>query len=92
MQKDEIANYITNKIGVSPVNFSRGSTEPKELFIQIAIAIGLEFSNDMSKPELAKLIVERSGNKWHSNFESNGATVTKEGLEAVKNAVDFFLN
>lgn len=91
MQKDEIARYITSKIGVSPVNFSRGSTEPKELFVQIATAIGLEFSKDISKIELAKLIVESSGNFWHPHFESNGATVTKDGLDAVKKAVDFFL-
>ena len=91
MQKEQIAEYITNKLGVSPVSFSRGSTEPKELFVQIATAIGLEFSSSSTKPSLAKLIVESSGMKWHPHYESNGATITKAGMLAVKDAVDFFL-
>ena len=92
MGKEEIARLITDKIGVSPVIFSRGSTEPKKLFVQIANAIGLKFSEDLSKTELAKIIVESSGILWLDNFESTGGTVTKEGLLAVKNSVDFFLD
>lgn len=59
MKKDEIADYITQKLGVSSVHFSSGSTEPKELLLQIAEAIGLPDIKQLSKPEIAKLIVEK---------------------------------
>lgn len=92
MGKEEIARLITDKIGVSPVIFSRGSTEPKTLFIQTANAIGLKFAEDIAKTELAKIIVESAGIIWLEHFESSGGTVTKEGLLAVKDSVDFFLD
>jgi hypothetical protein len=90
MRKDEIASEITKKIGVTPVVFSRGSTEPKELLIQIALALGIQHHRSLSKPQLAKLIVEHSGLPWLDNYESNGSTITKRGMLALKEAVDFF--
>lgn len=90
MKKDEIAEYITQKLHVENVQFSRGSTEPKELLLQIAEAIGLPISQRLSKPEIAKLIVESSGAIWHPIYESSGSTITKQGMYALKEAIDFF--
>jgi len=91
MRKEVIANHITDLIGVTPVVFSRGSTEPKEFFVQVIEALGLDAEKDFTKPELARLIVESSGNIWLDSYESNGSTITRDGLLAVKNAVEFFL-
>lgn len=91
MKKDEIADYITQKLRVPKVQFSSGSTEPKELLLQIAEAIGIPISEDLSKPEIARMIVESSGSKWHPNYESSGSTITRAGMYALKEAIDFFL-
>lgn len=91
MNKEQLANYITHKIGVTPVVFSRGSTEPKELLTLICQAIGLDFNENSTKPELGKLIVESSGSIWQDSFESSGSTITRDGMVAIKKAVDFFI-
>lgn len=90
MKKDEIATYITQRLRVPNVQFSSGSTEPKELVIQIAEAIGLPFNEGSSKPEIAKMIVESSGRAWLPTYESSGSTITREGMYALKDAIDFF--
>lgn len=92
MLKEEIADCITDKLKLPRVTFSTGSTEPKELFVSIIDALGLEFQSRRNKPEMARLIVESAGFVWRPEFESTGATVTRQGLEAVLGAVDFFLN
>ena len=91
MKKDEIADYITEKLRMPKVQFSSGSTEPKELLLHIAEAIGLPVCDDQTKPEIARMIVESSGAKWHPTYESSGSTITKEGMYALKETIDFFL-
>lgn len=92
MLKEEISDCITDKLKLPRAIFSTGSTEPKELFINIIDALGLKFQSHRSKPEMARLIVESAGFAWRPEFESTGATVTRQGLEAVLGAVMFFLN
>ena len=92
MLKEEISDCITDKLKLPRVRFSTGSTEPKELFIGVIDALGLEYQSHRNKPEMARLIVESAGFVWRPEFESTGATVTRSGLEAVLEAVIFFLD
>lgn len=69
---------------------STGSTEPKTIFLLVNEALGLGLSPRKTKPELAKAIVEASGEVWGPSCESRGGTVTLEGLQAVRQAVRFF--
>ena len=45
----------------------------------------------LTKPEMARHIVESSGMGWNVDYESRGGTVTKAGLRAVLDAVDLFV-
>jgi hypothetical protein len=90
--KSEVAHLITSKLGLPDVHFSTGSTEPKELFIQIAECLAIDISNVSTKPTIARRIVEVSGEIWLPNYESTGSTVTMDGLKAVHSAVEFFLS
>lgn len=70
---------------------STGSTEPRAIFDLVNDRLGLGLPKTLTKPEMAKGIVECTGNRWHPEFESRGATVTRSGLEAVRDAVVFLL-
>jgi hypothetical protein len=45
----------------------------------------------LTKPELARGIVEASGGVWTATCESRGGTVTAEGIERALAAVRFFV-
>jgi hypothetical protein len=89
--KSDVANMITSKLGLPEVHFSTGSTEPKELFLQVAHCLAIDISDVNTKPSIARRIVEVSGEIWLPNYESSGSTVTIDGLKAVHSAVEFFL-
>ena len=90
--KSEVAHMITSKLGLPDVNFSTGSTEPKELFLQVADCLAIDIRDVNTKPTIARRIVEVSGDIWLPNYESTGSTVTIDGLKAVYSAVEFFLS
>ena len=69
---------------------STGSTEPKTIFLLVNDVLGLGISPKKTKPDLARGIVEASGEVWGASFESRGGTVTLDGLVAVRVAVRFF--
>lgn len=69
---------------------STGSTEPREIFVLVNDVLGLGIAPSKTKPELARAIVEASGEVWTASSESRGGTVTLEGLLAVRRAVTFF--
>ena len=70
---------------------STGSTEPKGIFVAVNDYLGLGLREELSKPDMARGIVESAGHRWLPDYESRGSTVTAAGLEAVLTAVDFFL-
>lgn len=92
MLKSEVAHLITSKLGLPDVHFSTGSTEPKELFLQVAECLAIDISDVNTKPTIARRIVESSGEIWLPDYESSGSTVTTDGLKAVYSAVEFFLS
>lgn len=89
-RKSEIVGEIARLLGVDPPPMSTGSTEPRRIFELVNDRLGLKLDSGLGKPELARGIVEASGETWHPDYESRGATVTKGGLVAVLNAVQFF--
>ena len=92
MLKSEVAHLITSKLGLPDVDFSTGSTEPKELFLQVAHCLAIDIRDVNTNPAIARRIVEISGDVWLPNYESSGSTITIDGLKAVHSAVEFFLS
>jgi len=89
--KSDIVEELALLIGVDPPPMSTGSTEPKATFILINRQLGLGLDANLTKPELARAIVEASGARWAPDCESRGGTVTYEGLLRVRAAVRWFL-
>lgn len=89
--KVEIVTEIARLIGVPPPHMSTGSTEPREIFVLVNSHLGLGIDPRTDKPGMARGIVEASGGRWAPDFESRGATVTRAGLVAVLEAVQFFV-
>ena len=90
-RKVDIVHQLAHEIGVPPPPMSSGSTEPRIIFVLVNDRLGLGVDERLSKPDLARGIVEASGENWHPDYESRGATVTKAGLLAVLDAVRYFL-
>lgn len=90
-RKSDIVSYIASMLGVEAPAMSTGSTEPREIFVLINEYCGLGITYGLTKPNLARAIVELSGSPWLATYESRGGTVTRDGLLAVQHAVEFFL-
>jgi len=88
LRKDEIVVEIARLIGVPAPPMSTGSTEPKTIFELVNRRLGLQIDPRADKPGLARGIVEADGGRWLPTYESRGATVTKDGLLAVLEAVE----
>jgi hypothetical protein len=91
VNKEEINNLIAEKVGFRAPRMSTGSTESRDLFIRVNAYLGLGLSPRLTKPEMARAIVEASGATWGPDSESRGGTVTRIGLLKVLEAVEFFL-
>jgi hypothetical protein len=89
-QKAQLVDTIAAELGVETPRMSTGSTEPKEIFLLVNDVLGLGLSSRLTKPELARAIVEASGEVWTATCESRGGTVTAEGIHKVLQAVRFF--
>ena len=92
VRKEEINNLIAEKVGFSPPKMSTGSTESRDLFLRVNAYLGLGIPKSLTKPDLARAIVEASGATWDADCESRGSTVTKVGMMKVLDAVVFFLS
>lgn len=89
--KADIVWNIAIKLGVEAPKMSTGSTEPREIFDIVNDRLGLGIDSRLTKPDMAREIVEAAGLTWNAHYESRGGTVTKLGLEAVLVAVDHFV-
>lgn len=90
-QKSDIVAAIADLLGVPAPRMSTGSTEPREIFDLVNSTLGLRLDSSLTKPELARAIVEASGEVCAAPFESRGGTVTRDGLLAVHRAVRMFV-
>jgi hypothetical protein len=84
--KQSIVDEICFICGHERLLVSKGSTEPKTVFILVSESFSLSIDPKMSKPEMAQAIVELAGMKWKSTCSSSGSTITFEGLELVLRA------
>lgn len=91
MRKDEVIEEIARLLGVESPGTSTGSTVTKQIFSHVNEVLGLGHEPSLGKTELARSIVESSGEPWLPSYESTGSTVTLAGLRAVLEAVEFFL-
>lgn len=91
-RKADIVVEIAHELGVPAPPMSTGSTEPRAIFVLVNDRLGLGLADGLTKPGLARGIVESAGFRWHPDYESRGATVTKDGLLAVLDTVRFFLH
>lgn len=89
--KADIVWDIAIRLGVEAPKMSTGSTEPREIFELVNDTLGLGIGARLTKPDMARKIVEAAGMPWNAHFESSGGTVTKVGLEAVLEAVEHFV-
>ncbi|KQO38894.1 hypothetical protein [Aeromicrobium sp. Leaf245] len=87
--KVDIVWEIAAMIGIEAPHMSTGSTEPREIFdaIDQALGLGLQRERRLTKPQMARGIVEAAGFEWSSSDESRGGTVTLDGLRRVRGAV-----
>ena len=86
--KQEVMDSVCKHLGIPAFLISTGSTEPKEFLISVAEQLGIQgLTAGMDKQELGRLIVEAGGNLWLPEFDSTGGTITKDGLEAIRETV-----
>ena len=89
--KQEVVAEIAKAIGRAAPKMSTGSTEPREIFDLVNEELALGLPSNLTKPQMAQAIVESTGQVWGADFESRGGTVTLKGLEAVRDAVRFYV-
>ena len=89
--KEDYVREIAGLLGVEAPRMSTGSTEPRAIFDLVNTTLGLGIEVNLTKPELARGIVESTGRSWNADCESSGGTVTKSGLHAVLEAVEFYV-
>ncbi|GAB2592234.1 hypothetical protein [Microlunatus antarcticus] len=90
-RKQDIVEEIASVFGLEAPKMSTGSTEPREIFDLVNRELGLGLPLHLTKPELARAIVESAGDVWLPDYDSRGGTVTLKGLAAVLEAVHFYL-
>ncbi|HWU31709.1 MAG TPA: hypothetical protein VN108_02480 [Marmoricola sp.] len=89
--KADLVWNISVLLEVDPPRMSTGSTEPREIFDLVNETLGLGLDGTLTKPDLARGIVEAAGMPWEVDCESRGGTVTLSGLQAVERSVRFLL-
>jgi hypothetical protein len=86
--KQEIIDEICDHLRIHRFVVSRGSTEPREFFVAVIEQLGIQsLTGSLDKSGLGRLIVEAGGQAWLPSFDSNGGTVTRQGLEAIQETV-----
>jgi len=91
--KADIVQSIAERIGVDTPPMSSGSSEPKRIFEMIVQELGLAIQpGRMTKPDLAHAIVDAAELRWSPvTCESSGGTVTKAGLDLVRESVEVLM-
>ena len=93
MAKEDLIASIAKLVGVPSPGLGVGSSVSKDLFVAVCNRFGLDARGTM--PELAQRIVTAANIPYRADlFDSRltpsggGSTVTLEGLQAIKAAVD----
>ena len=91
IQKKDVVGDIAGALGREAPKMSTGSTEPRRIFDMVNEELALGLPARLTKTHIAQAIVESTGEVWEPDFESRGGTVTLKGLEAVREAVRFYI-
>jgi hypothetical protein len=91
LTKQEIIDEICSLTGLQKFWCSSGSTEPKAFFEALASQLGISESLGvgLTKQEIAKQICLSLGGNWDDSCQSEGATVTRAGLQNIRDALGF---
>lgn len=84
--KLDAVNRISNLTSSGPQALGPGSKERKSVLINLAIGLGIPFSHEYTKQELAAHLARRLGRTWLAEFESVGQTITLKGLNLLLEA------
>lgn len=77
---------ISNLTNSGPESLGPGSKEHKSVLINLAIGLGIPFSHEFTKQQLAAHIAVKLGRSWQPEFESIGQTITLKGLNLLLEA------
>ncbi len=89
--KPQIVVDIAWLLGASAPPSANGAREPKQILVIVNDRLGLGFDNSLSKPELARSIVQSAGLTWTPDCWSRPQTLTRTGLLRIENAVKLYL-
>ena len=84
--KLDAVNRISSLTYSGPQSLGPGSKERKSVLVNLAIGLGIPFSHEYTKQELAAHIAQRLGRTWLPDFESVGQTITLKGLNLLLEA------
>jgi hypothetical protein len=84
--KLEAVCRISDLTQSGPEILGPGSKEHKSVLINLAIGLGIPFSHEFTKQQLAAHIATALGYRWIPEFESVGQTITLSGLNLLLEA------
>jgi hypothetical protein len=84
--KLEAVVRISNLTNSGPEVLGPGSKEHKSVLINLAVGLGIPFSHDFTKQELAAHLAATFGKTWEPEYESVGQTITLKGLNLLLEA------
>lgn len=84
--KLEAVVRISNLTNSGPEELGPGSKEHKSVLTNLALGLGIPFSEDFTKQELAAHLATRLGRTWLPEYESVGQTITLKGLNLLLEA------
>lgn len=92
--KQDVLNDITDLLALPRATVSVGSSLPSDVFAAAARRVGVPGG---TMPEVCEQIVRSAGQPYHSSFDSRstisggGSTVTLEGVQAMRRALQTLL-
>ena len=84
--KLEAVVRISNLTNSGPETLGPGSKEHKSVLTNLALGLGIPFSQDFTKQELAAHLAATLGKTWLPEHESVGQTITLKGLNLLLEA------
>ena len=84
--KLEAVVRISNLTNSGPEVLGPGSKEHKSVLTNLALGLGIPFSQDFTKQELAAHLAATLGKTWLPEYESVGQTITLKGLNLLLEA------
>ncbi len=91
--KQDVIDQIASLLGTPRRLVSTGSSEPKQIFVDIIDKLELGLDSSASKPELGQRIAHALGEQWDERCDSRatesggGSTVTLIGLQRLRDGV-----